>query len=223
MAVTVLSIVILPKLSQMLIEKKRDKFKEIIQFNLFWSLAISSAITGAVIAQSNTFIESIFGLSGKITEQNIEVMSTLLMVGILSLPFQALIAVSTSVFYSEKNTKTPMIINSLGFILLIILNLINIHDTNVYKIVTFVLISYVITGLIFIIKLDTKHNIVSMKFISLALSAGGFSYIASYFLGYINLSLYINLLFLIFIVCIVLATYMMLTKKYFVYLGYDKT
>jgi putative peptidoglycan lipid II flippase len=222
-AVTVLSIVILPKLSQMLIEKKRDKFKEIIQFNLFWSLAISSAITGAVIAQSNTFIESIFGLSGKITEQNIEVMSTLLMVGILSLPFQALIAVSTSVFYSEKNTKTPMIINSLGFILLIILNLINIHDTNVYKIVTFVLISYVITGLIFIIKLDTKHNIVSMKFISLALSAGGFSYIASYFLGYINLSLYINLLFLIFIVCIVLATFMMLTKKYFVYLGYDKT
>ena len=216
-AVTVLSIVILPKLSQMLIEKKRDKFREIIQFNLFWSLAVSSAIAGAVISQSNIFIESIFGLSGTITEQNIEIMSTLLMIGILSLPFQALIAVSTSIFHSEKNTKTPMIINISGFTLLILLNLINVHDTNVYKIVTFVLISYAITGLIFIIKIERKHNIVNMKFIALAMSAGGFSYAASILLSYTNLSLYMNLILLISIVLIVLSIFVSITKKYFVY------
>ena len=216
-AVTVLSIVILPKLSQMLIEKKRDKFREIIQFNLFWSLAVSSAIAGAVISQSNIFIESIFGLSGTITEQNIEIMSTLLMIGILSLPFQALIAVSTSIFHSEKNTKTPMIINISGFTLLILLNLINVHDTNVYKIVTFVLISYAITGLIFITKIERKHNIVNMKFIALAMSAGGFSYAASILLSYTNLSLYMNLILLISIVLIVLSIFVSITKKYFVY------
>ena len=216
-AVTVLSIVILPKLSQMLIENKRDKFREIIQFNLFWSLAVSSAIAGAVIAQSNIFIESIFGLSGTITEQNIEIMSALLMIGILSLPFQALIAVSTSIFHSEKNTKTPMIINISGFTLLILLNLINVHDTNVYKIVSFVLISYAITGLIFIIKIERKHNIVNMKFITLAMSAGGFSYVASILLSYANLSLYMNLILLISIVLIVLSIFVSITKKYFVY------
>ena len=216
-AVTVLSIVILPKLSQMLIENKRDKFREIIQFNLFWSLAVSSAIAGAVIAQSNIFIESIFGLSGTITEQNIEIMSALLMIGILSLPFQALIAVSTSIFHSEKNTKTPMIINISGFTLLILLNLINVHDTNVYKIVSFVLISYAITGLIFITKIERKHNIVNMKFIALAMSAGGFSYVASILLSYANLSLYMNLILLISIVLIVLSIFVSITKKYFVY------
>jgi murein biosynthesis integral membrane protein MurJ len=201
-AVTVLSVVILPKLSKMYIEKKRNKFREIIQINLFWSLAISSAITGAVVAQSNIFIESIFGLGETITEKNIEIMSTLLMIGILSLPFQALISVSTSVFHSEKNTKTPMIINISGFALLILLNLINVHDTNVYKIVTFVLISYVITGLIFIIKIEIKHNIINMKSFSIAMSAGIFSYVAS-----------ILLISIVLIVLSVLA--LLITKKIF--------
>jgi len=216
-AVTILSVVILPKLSQMYIEKKRNKFREIIQINLFWSMAIASAITGVVIAQSSIFIESIFGLSEAITEKNIEVMSTLLIVGILSLPFQALIAVSTSVFYSEKNTKTPMIINITGFTILILLNLLNINDTNVYKIVSFVLISYAITGLIFITKIEIKHKIINLKFIPLAISAGGVSYITSILLNYTNLPLYVNFVLLICIVLTILYIFVALTKKYFLY------
>jgi putative peptidoglycan lipid II flippase len=212
-AVTVLSIILLPKLSEAFLKKEINAYKSLIEINLFWSLSISFAITGVVLAQPNIFIESIFGLGETISSKNIDVMASLLSIGILSLPFQALISVSTSIFYSEKNTKTPMKINLIGFTTLIVLNLINLENTSVFKIVLYVFTAYAITGLIFLIKIEQKHKIINLRHIFLSLITGIFCYFVSQFLGYSNFNIYLNLVSTILVVFIGLLLVFVIKKN----------
>ncbi len=117
--ITVLSVVLFPKLSEKHANKDIEGFNRVLKEGLFWSLLMAMAIMGPIIASPETFVNVVYSWGDSIPTEKISSISMLLKIGIMILPFQAVIAMCVAAFNAQKNTKFPMKVNMIGFVLLV--------------------------------------------------------------------------------------------------------
>ncbi|MDQ7059366.1 MAG: lipid II flippase MurJ [Ghiorsea sp.] len=119
LVITVLAVVLFPKLAELHAQRDEDGFDRQLHEGLAWSLLLAAAIMGPILAAPEVFVSVVYGWGDNIASEKMDTISMLLQVGIVSLPFQAVLAMCVAAFNARKRTKVPMMISFVGFVLLI--------------------------------------------------------------------------------------------------------
>ena len=109
--VGVFSVVLFPHLVGFYKDKNETEFSAVLTKGLFWAVACAVSIMSVIIINSETIVALVYGW-GEMSENNLSNIALLLMVSVLSLPFQATTIMLISAFNAQNDTKTPI---KLGF------------------------------------------------------------------------------------------------------------
>lgn len=163
-----LSVAILPSLSIAFKQKKIDAIKDLqtktINIAIFFSfpaMLIFCILSKPIIA--------IIYERGAFTASDTRIIASMLTIYAISIPFNVLIKIFFSCFYSQKNTKTPMQIGLFSLIFNIISNLILFKIVNMYCVIISTTTSAILSCLLAIILLK-KNNNLYVKFSELKFS-----------------------------------------------------
>jgi len=120
----VISLIIFPTLSQLVSKKELEKLSKTIQFGLKFILYLMIPSSIGLILFSYPIIRLLFQ-QGMFTENSTRVVSNLLIFYSMGLPFWGMTSLLVRVYYSFKDTITPVIISILTIILQVSLYFIN--------------------------------------------------------------------------------------------------
>jgi len=147
LVITVFSITSFPKLSESYVLNNEVVFSETLYQGVLWSLILSMAIMGVVLPSAETLVKIIFGWSDNISGEKILVISELLQIGIMILPFQAVIAMSLAALNARKETKVSIIVSMLGFVVVLVGGQWAASTLGIVGVMVFVLAGYAFVGL----------------------------------------------------------------------------
>ncbi len=200
LVVTVLSVVLFPRLSELNVVKDSSGFVNTLRTGLTWSLLLAMTILGPVLAAPEIFVELTFGWGGNISLDEIDMIAQLLRVGIVILPFQAVIAMSVAALNARKNTRTPMIVSLIGFVLLLPLCGLLQTSFSIKGVIVAVLLCYILVGGILIHTLwRMNKDLLRFSMLATPLLAGVFSYACSHLVLSFDFSLIVSIFLLVFV------------------------
>jgi len=210
--ITVLSVVLFPKLSEKYAKNDIEGFDRVLKEGLFWSLLMAMAIMGPIIASPETFVNVVYGWGDSIPAEKISAISMLLKTGIIILPFQAVIAMSVAAFNAQKNTKFPMQVGGIGFVLLVPVCWWAQESFGLLGIVSAVLIGY--AGVSMSLLLAIRASCSKLSFFYLFTIPFVFfvsTFLISRFVMKLNFLEGLDIILLLIVMCVPLV--MVLTKK----------
>ena len=197
MSVSFISIILLPKLSISYNDNK-VQHSNYIKYGLQVSLVLSVVSTVILYKYSYLYSQIVYG-SG-LNNNEIIVISKIISIGIISLPFQALNLFIIAVYNSRGETKIPMIINILGvFVFYFILKL-NFFDLTIDNIMWSLVAVYIVNFFfLFLFFNDDNfflYNVFEDVFFISSLVLGVFIFVfLSDFL--INISSFLSIIFIV--------------------------
>ena len=153
-AITFFIVVLFPKLADSFINDKKV-YKKITHYGAQSIMAVSVLITIALILLSGHYVDIIFN-HGNMSAEGLAKIQTLIEIGLLVLPLQGGTLFFTAVFHSQKNTKTPLIVNSAALLMFVLLYLGGVFDSDISMIMWGMVASYALAfGLqILLLKVD---------------------------------------------------------------------
>lgn len=154
---TAISTTILPSLSKKLITKNEECFK-IQEDAIFISLFLGIPCAIGLFLLSDLFIPILFE-RGRFTSSDSVAVISCLKIYAFSLPIFIMIKILQTIFYANKDTKTPMISSLVNLVLNIILNLIFAKFFNYKGIVLSTVISAYVNLIILLIILIKRKQI----------------------------------------------------------------
>lgn len=119
-AVTFLAVIFFPRLSSSFsddIAQHRQLIRYGVQITLGLSLVASITLT----LLSSSYTSVVYGYGG-MQGDSLTLVASLTSVGLIALPMQGLSSFLTATFNARKNTRTPLILNSLGLAFFLLLN-----------------------------------------------------------------------------------------------------
>lgn len=148
LVVTVLSVVLFPKLAAKAADKDDKGFSAVFNDGLLLSLVLAMVIVGPVLASPATFVEMVFGWGKSISDADIQMIAQLLQIGILILPVQAVIAMSMAAFNAKNKSHLPAVASASAFVLLLMLSWYVAPIYGLHGIVVVMLMGYVLVAII---------------------------------------------------------------------------
>lgn len=180
MVITVLSVVLFPKLSEMHAMKNDSGFTAVLKDGLIWSVLLAAVIVGPILASPETFVTIAFGWEGGLSAEKITETSTLLQIGIMVLPFQAVIVMAIAALNAQKRTYISMHISLIAFVLLILFCwLVKDYYASIGVIVSLLLVSVLVcSAMLFVLHVLNK-KMLSLAMLIVPLLTGLSSYLFS--------------------------------------------
>lgn len=179
LVVTVLAVVLFPKLAERHAKQDTDGFSRYLQKGLLWSVVMAVAIIGPILVSPETFVSVVYQWGDGISDKEVQDIANLLQVGVLILPFQAVIAMSLAAFNAKKKTKFPMFVGMIGFILLLPLCWFGQNIFGLIGVIWAMLLVYVLVSMVLLHALRKEQTQLALSAlffavaISLTLSMGG--------------------------------------------------
>lgn len=147
-AVTFLAAVFFPRLSATFADDSVTH-KVLIQYGVQITLALSLVASITLISLRESYVSIIYGYGGMQSSSLLLIIS-LTSIGLIALPMQGFSSFLTAIFNSRKNTRTPMLINSMGLLFFLFLNMVGIFGGDLKSLMWGMVVSY---GLICLLQL----------------------------------------------------------------------
>ena len=153
-AITVFTVTLFPRLSDSFINNKK-LYNKLVSYGSQATLGISILIMIALILLSSHYVGVVFNY-GHMQTEDLLTIQQLISIGLFVLPLQGMSFFLTAVFHSQKNTKVPLVINSMGLLVFILIYTNSIFGTNHESIMWAMVCSYGLTFVLqlFILKID---------------------------------------------------------------------
>ena len=153
-AITVFTVTLFPRLSDSFINNKK-LYNKLVSYGSQATLGISILIMIALILLSSHYVSVVFNY-GHMQTEDLFTMQQLISIGLFALPLQGMSFFLTAVFHSQKNTKVPLIINSIGLVVFILIYINSIFGNDLESIMWAMVCSYGLTFVLqlFILKID---------------------------------------------------------------------
>jgi murein biosynthesis integral membrane protein MurJ len=153
-AITVFTVTLFPRLSDSFINNKK-LYNKLVSYGSQATLGISILIMIALILLSSHYVSVVFNY-GHMQTEDLLTIQQLISIGLFVLPLQGMSFFLTAVFHSQKNTKVPLVINSMGLLVFILIYTNSIFGTNHESIMWAMVCSYGLTFVLqlFILKID---------------------------------------------------------------------
>ena len=153
-----LSIAILPALSIAFKEKDNAKIASIQTDSVNIAMFFSIPLTLLIITLATPIIQLIYE-RGMFTTNDTEIVSNMIRIYALTIPFNILSKIFFVSFYAKKNTSTPLKISIFSLIFNIISNLILIHIVGRYCVIISTTLSSILSTIITIILLKKTDDL----------------------------------------------------------------
>ena len=153
-----LSIAILPALSIAFKEKDNAKIASIQTDSVNIAMFFSIPLTLLIITLATPIIQLIYE-RGMFTTNDTEIVSNMIRIYALTIPFNILSKIFFVSFYAKKNTSTPLKISIFSLIFNIISNLILIHIVGRYCVIISTTLSSILSTIITIILLKKTNDL----------------------------------------------------------------
>jgi len=153
-AITVFTVTLFPRLSDSFINNKK-LYNKLVSYGSQATLGISILIMIALILLSSHYVGVVFNY-GHMQTEDLLTIQQLISIGLFVLPLQGMSFFLTAVFHSQKNTKVPLIINSIGLVVFILIYINSIFGNDLESIMWAMVCSYGLTFVLqlFILKID---------------------------------------------------------------------
>jgi len=119
-AVTFLAAVFFPRLAKSYTDDQ-EQHRQQIRYGVQITLALSLIAMIVLISLNEAYTQAVYGY-GSMDQSNLRLVTTLICVGLITLPLQGLSSFLTAVFNARKNTRTPLFINSLGLVFFLLIS-----------------------------------------------------------------------------------------------------
>lgn len=153
---TVFSIIFLPKLSSLHVDKNNEKFAKIYWTAIYAVIFLSLLISVAVIVFSYQFTSVVYNWGG-VSETDLKQVSNLLSIAIISLVFQGLNYFIISAHAAKNDTVTPLIITT-SIVTIFSIVCFNTHLT-VESLLYLMCISYAAITVCLFFSITLKHHV----------------------------------------------------------------
>jgi putative peptidoglycan lipid II flippase len=154
-AITIFSVVLFPRLSASFLTNFKlhcklagNGFKVI--------LGLSLLLTITLIMHRYAYVNIVFN-HGNMNSVDLHKIQELLLIGLISLPLQGLSMYFTSIFFSQKNTIKPFLINGLALILFLLCYKLNIFENGLESIMWGMVMSYGFSCILQMFFLQKNH------------------------------------------------------------------
>ena len=153
-AITVFTVTLFPRLSDSFINNKK-LYNKLVGYGSQATLSISILIMITLILLSNHYADVVFNY-GHMQTEDLFTIQQLISIGLFALPLQGMSFFLTAVFHSQKNTKVPLIINSIGLLVFIMIYINSIFGNDLESIMWATVCSYGLTFVLqlFLLKID---------------------------------------------------------------------
>tara|TARA_B100000787_G_C16181279_1_gene291962 strand:+ start:385 stop:1827 length:1443 start_codon:yes stop_codon:yes gene_type:complete len=167
-AITVLSVSLFPRLSESFLTN-RNLYKNLICYGSQGVLGISILIMITLLTLSSYYIDIVFNY-GNMKYEDLIAINQVISVGLFVLPLQGMAVFLSAVFYSQKNTKTPLMINCIGLLVFYLTYTSNVFGFELSSIMMSMVCGYgfIFILQIFLLKIDGEgifHLIVKGEFL----------------------------------------------------------
>lgn len=157
LTVTFLSVVLFPRLSKSFNSDKKLHQKLIRNgLQVTFVMATSTALVLFIMAED--YASMVFGYGRMKHEEVLQVVS-ILQVALIILPLQGIVLYLTAIMHSQKNTKVPMSVNTMGLATFILLMQFDTFTSSLSSIVLAIVIGYATVLVLFflVMKSDKKR------------------------------------------------------------------
>lgn len=164
--ISTIIVVLYPKISLFVVEGRYDSLKNSLKKTISGIILISVPLMFGILIFSYELIEIVFG-RGAFSQENIQLTAQVLFyytLGFLAIALRELI---TRVFYSLRDTKTPVFNSGVGIFLNIILNVILSRYLGLQGIALATSISAIITTILLGMRLERKYHLAIFEGVSL--------------------------------------------------------
>ncbi len=127
-SVTFLSVVLFPRLAHSF-TSDLTLHRQLVKFGVQVSLSISVIAAITLIFMSSSYAEFVYG-HGSMRDSNLEAVSRLTSIGLISLPLQGFSTLLTAIFNSRLDTRTPLLLNTAGLLFLLAGSYFNLFGQN---------------------------------------------------------------------------------------------
>jgi putative peptidoglycan lipid II flippase len=142
-AITVFTVTLFPRLSDSFINNKK-LYNKLVSYGSQATLGISILIMIALILLSSHYVSVVFNY-GHMQTKDLLTIQQLISIGLFVLPLQGMSFFLTAVFHSQKNTKVPLVINSIGLLVFILIYTNSIFGNDLESIMRGMVCSYGLT------------------------------------------------------------------------------
>ncbi|OIR25615.1 murein biosynthesis integral membrane protein MurJ [Bathymodiolus thermophilus thioautotrophic gill symbiont] len=168
--ITVLAVILFPKLSDGFINNKK-LYRKLTVYGAQAILSISLLTMIALMLLSKHYVDAVFNY-GHMQTDDLLLIQRLITIGLLTLPLQGISFFFTIIFHSQKNTKTPLIINSISLSVFILIYIGNVFGSNLESIMWGMVCSYGLTCVLQILLLRIDNFKLSQIFLSIEFIVG---------------------------------------------------
>ncbi len=208
LVVTVLSVVLFPKLAEMVANKDHQGFEKVFSGGLRLSLMLAMIIVGSVLASPEVFVSMVFGWGGAIHEAELIKISQLFQIGIIILPIQAVIAMSIAALNAKGETLISTVISAGVFGILIALLWYIEPIYGMHGVLMTVVFAYaLVAGLLLLVLSRQKVKFFFYMNIVFSLFVGATSYGLSYGVLLFQIGGVVDLVLLLFVMCVTTALF----------------
>ncbi len=175
-AITIFTVTLFPRLSSSFLEDKK-LYNKLVNYGFQATLGISVLIMISLILLSNYYVDVVFNY-GYMQAEDLLLIQQLITIGLLSLPLQGTSLFLTAIFHSQKKTKIPLIVNSMGLLVFLLTYMTHFFGEGLEAIVWGVFYSYGLICLLQLFLLSRSGIRIKKMFLN-----------ASFFVGLISSSL----------------------------------
>lgn len=152
-AVTVLSVILLPRLSTLNAESQSAEFNNLFSEGVRYSLLVATVILIPLIIAPDIFVNIVYGWSGALSPKELGSIAELTRYAALVLPLQAFITVAMASFNARKQTGVNMGLSLITISLLVPLSYVAGNEFGLVGIVFSIVLSLSVMVLAFLIVL----------------------------------------------------------------------
>lgn len=180
-SITVISILLFPRLSQHFAKKETlAEGQKVLREGVAVVLLLALSIMISMIAFRASLTQLAFG-SGRMYAPALEQISTLVAIGLLSLPAQGISSVLVAAFNAQNNTRTPLCINAAGLVSFVVFGVVGFRFLGLEGIMIALAVNYYAIMLVQVMVLkqqtglETRELFLNVDTLRLAATIGFFA------------------------------------------------
>jgi len=139
-AVTFIATVFFPRLASSF-QSDTKTFTTLFTYGIQTTFALSCIAAATLYVVSTHYASLVYG-HGEMGEVSVATIGVITAVGLLSLPLQGLTGFFTTTFFAQKNTKTPLLIHSIGLAMFLVLSGFQVLGSSLVSLMWSLLMSY---------------------------------------------------------------------------------
>lgn len=154
LAVSVVSIVLFPKLSSLAVEAKETEFNSLFRDGVSWSLLLAGVAMVPLMIAPQLFVSFVYGWADKMDAHSLQEISELARYAALVLPTQAFIFMAMAALNARGETQINMRISLLGIVLLVCLSAWTGNQFGLVGVILAVVVVLFVIDVVFIVVLS---------------------------------------------------------------------